>query len=429
MKQKPSASIIRMQRFPQLPNTHPQPHRSRRRRKILLAMPMDNPRRTGIVHYAREVGWIVDTTLPYYHAIGKDLQYFDAGLYDGILAGCERSMPWLPKVLRHFHVPIVDMWMDYPELPYPRVLLDNVGIGRVAAEHLLAKGFRNFLLYSNEIEGVYGSLRRQGFQEALKSAGICGEERIANRRKGQKDRNAATASLASFLSQSAFPIAVFGTKDATASEILDAADQAGLSVPSQVAVIGVDNDPVATELALVPLTSVDSARERAGYEAAELLDRLMDGAAPPSEPILTPPGPVVARRSTDWLATRHPIVTAAIQYIQDHFAEPITADEIAAEAGLSRRHLDNHMLRDTGRTIKDVLNWQRMAFAQNLLVSTRTKVQIVAERSGFSSGENLCKVFRRMVGMTPHQYRERYTTKDSQAGISWQVRGTHMPRQ
>jgi LacI family transcriptional regulator len=180
-----------------------------------------------------------------------------------------------------------------------------------------------------------------------------------------------------------------------------------------VAVVGVDNDPAVTELAPVPLSSVDSARERAGYEAAALLDRLMHGAPPPAAPILIPPGPVVARRSTDVLAVRDPDVAAAIQFVQDHFHEPITAEDVAAHAGVSRRHLQNRILADTGRTIRQTITWQRLEHAQGLLVSTRTKIQLVAQRSGFASGESLCKVFRRLVGVTPEEYRERYTTSDA----------------
>ena len=43
-------------------------------------------------------------------------------------------------------------------------------------------------------------------------------------------------------------------------------------------------------------------------------------------------------------------------------------------------------------------------------VSTRSKIGHVAQRSGFGTGENLCKVFRRLVGMSPEQYRDRYAS-------------------
>jgi LacI family transcriptional regulator len=212
------------------------------------------------------------------------------------------------------------------------------------------------------------------------------------------------------------PLGVMGSNDQIACEVLEAAELAGLAVPSQVAVIGVDNDPLVSELALVPLTSVDSARERAGYEAAMLLDQLMDGAPAPSAPVLIPPGPVVARRSTDALAVRDADVAAAIQFIQDHFHEPITADDVAAHAGVSLRQLQYRILETTGRTIRDTIAAQRIEHAKWSLVSTRTKIQQIAQRCGFGTGESLCKIFRRLVGMTPEQYREHYTTSPAQDG-------------
>jgi len=381
-----------------------------RRRKVLLAMGfISHPRQTGIVHYAREAGWIVDSSLPSYHAVGEDLNYLDIAQYDGVLALCSRAAPWMPDLLRRFAVPVVDMWADYPDEPYPRVLLDHVAAGRAAAEHLIARGFRNLLFFSHAIEGKAAKARGRGFREAVEAAGARPNELVWDHRVQPKGRQARVKWLAAELAKADLPIGVVGENDQIACEVLEAADLAGLSVPSQVAVIGVDNDPLVAELAPVPLTSVESARERAGYEAAALLDRLMSGKPAPSTPILIGPGPVIARRSTDALAVRDPDVAAAIQFIQNHFHEPITADDVAAQAGVSLRHLQYRILDDTGRTIRDTIAWQRLEHAKGLLVSTRAKLRLVAERSGFGTGENLCKVFRRLVGISPEQYRDRYT--------------------
>jgi LacI family transcriptional regulator len=373
-----------------------------------------NPQRqAGIVRYAREVGWVVDSSLPSYHAVGQDVDYLNGAQFDGVLAICSVAAPWLLGLLRSFPVPVVDMWADYPEEPYPRVLLDHVAAGRAAAEHLLARGFRNLAFYSHAIEAKAAAARGRGFRAAAEAAGAQLHELTWDHRVGPKGRQARAAWLAAWLAKVGTPLGVVGANDIMACEVLEAADLAGLAVPRQVAVIGVDNDPAVTELARVPLSSVDSARERAGYEAAALLDRIMDGAPAPSEPILIPPGPVIARRSTDALAVRDPDVATALQFIHDHFHEPITADDVAAQAGVSLRHLQYHILADTGRTIRDTIAWQRLEHAKGLLISTRAKIQVVAQRSGFGTNENLCKVFRRLVGMSPEQYRERYTTSDT----------------
>lgn len=336
--------------------------------------------------------------------------YLDPAQYDGVLALCSIASPWLPELLRNFKCPIVDMWLDYPELPFPRVLLDNVGLGRSGTEHLLAKGFRNLLFYGHSIEGKSIKARAEGFRIVAGGANLKHQALIWDHKLGPKGRQARTAWLAAWLANAELPLGVLGSKDQTACEVLDAAEMAGLQVPGQVAVIGVDNDPAVTELATVPLTSVDSARERVGYEAAALLDRLMDGGPPPVDPIRIPPGPVMARRSTDVLAVCDPEVAEAIQFIREHFAEPITADDVAAQAGVSSRHLLTRIFAETGRTIRDTILWQRLEFAQQLLVTSDTKIQVIAQKSGFGTGENMARVFRRVVGLSPEQYRGSYAS-------------------
>jgi LacI family transcriptional regulator len=371
---------------------------------------VSHERQTGIVRYARQAGWIVDSSLPRYQAVGEDQEYLDASQYDGVITLCSRAAPWLPELLKRFTVPVVDLWADYPGEPYPRVLLDHVAIGRAGGQHLLAKGYRNLLFYTHAIEGKASIGRGQGFREVAEAAGAQHHELQWDHRVGPNGRPARAAWLAAWLAKAELPVGVMGSNDPIACEVLEAAELAGLEVPRQVAVVGGDNDLTVAELALVPLTSVDSAKERIGYEAAALLDRLMAGARPPAEPILVPPGGVIARRSTDALAVRDPDVAAALRFIQEHFHEPITADDIAAQAGISRRHLQDRILANTGRTIHEMITSQRLECAQRLLVSTHTKIQVVAQQSGFGTGEHLCKVFRRLVGMSPEQYRERYTT-------------------
>jgi len=373
-------------------------------------------RQAGIVRYARQAGWIVDWSLPRYHAVGQDQQYLDASQYDGVLALCSKASPWLPELLRTFTIPVVDMWADYPQQRFPRVLLDNVAIGRAAANHLLWRGFKNLLFYTHAIEAKAAEARHEGFAQAGRAAGAQVQQLNWDHRIGPKGRQARAAWLAGWLGRAELPLGVMGSNDSIACEVLEAAELARLAVPRQVAVIGVDNDPAVTELALVPLSSVDSAREHAGYAAAELLDRLMDGAAAPAQPILIPPGPVIARRSTDALAVQDPQVAAAIQFIHDHFHEPITAEQVAAGAGVSRRWLQNRILIHTGRTIHQAITWQRIEHAQRLLAGTRIKIQLVASHSGFGTGENLCKVFRRLLGVTPQQYRERYMGCEPRSG-------------
>src|SRR5688500_17772779 len=259
------------------------------RRRILLAMGFPNhERQLGIIRYARGAGWILDSRLFSFHAIGQDLPYLESSHFDGVLALCSRAAPWLLELVSRMTIPVVDMWADYAD-PFPRVLLDHAAIGRVGAQHLLARGFRDLLFYTHAMEQRVAQPRADAFTEVARAAGARAVQLTWDHRSTALNGQTRIDWLAEQLKRAPPPLGVMGSNDFIACEVLEAAQVAGLDVPRQVAVLGVDDDPLVTDLAVVPLSSIDSARERAGYEAAALLDRLMQGEPAPREPLLIPP--------------------------------------------------------------------------------------------------------------------------------------------
>jgi LacI family transcriptional regulator len=125
----------------------------------------------------------------------------------------------------------------------------------------------------------------------------------------------------------------------------------------------------------------------------------------------------VTRTSTDILAVRDTDVAIAIRYIWEHACDrPITVDDVAAETSLSRRRLQDLFLRHIGHTISDEIRRRRVDHAKRLLVQTRTKVGLIARAAGFGSAERMSKVFRKVVGMTPHDYRDGYRHDEANGG-------------
>jgi LacI family transcriptional regulator len=199
--------------------------------------------------------------------------------------------------------------------------------------------------------------------------------------------------------------------DGEANDISRAALSVGLRIPEDVAVIGVDNDPVYSTLGPVPLTSVDSNRRLAGYRAAEVLERILGGDQWVEKTILIPPEGVVVRQSTDMIAVDDPHVSKALRFVWNHFQEPITVEEVVQASGISRRGLYTRFERIVGHPIYEELMKQRLDRAKQLLRDTDEKLQFIADECGLEDAERLSKSFKRFVGTSPADFRARHHTR------------------
>ncbi|MCP4376505.1 MAG: substrate-binding domain-containing protein [bacterium] len=195
--------------------------------------------------------------------------------------------------------------------------------------------------------------------------------------------------------------------DNQALKVLAACDELGLSVPQDLALVGVDNNEVACELASVPLSSVDIDWQELGHSGAELLSGILDGTAtPPENPVQIAPKSVIMRGSSDICAVDNPDVSAAMAYIWANFRSPINVNDVMEQVAISRCSLYGLFKEHLGRTISSEITRKRMESAEGLLRESDQKVRVVAERSGFSSTIHLIRVFHKVHNCTPSEYRQ-----------------------
>ena len=181
------------------------------------------------------------------------------------------SLPALRAIFDAVDVPRVNVSAAYQHPGLPTVLPDNRRVGRLAGEYLLAQGFRRFC-YVGYPQHDYSRARAAGLRLALEDAGL---EDALIEAEGWDQSPSWYLSLPR-------PIAIMTANDGLAVRVLATLREAGLAVPDDVALIGVDNDDLQCELADPTLSSVDPNARGVGYAAAEMLDRLMDGEAPPA---------------------------------------------------------------------------------------------------------------------------------------------------
>lgn len=366
-------------------------------RDILLALGWYYPEvHLGVARYAREHHWHL--TCDFDEPIPK--RWNGEGVLTLLGAG---EKFW--KQLLTLQVPMVDLAESRPRIELPRVTMDNAAIAKMAAEYFLDKGFRQFAFVHRHEMGV--SLRRRKyFQEVIDNHGY--ECHILSwqqeRRRRVDTREQRKKWLEQRLSELPKPLAVLA-RDNEAVEVLEACLAARLSIPDQVAVLGIDNTETICNCLYISLSSVDPNLELMGYEGAALLDRLIQGEKAPETPIYIPPRGIVERASTDSLATSHPHVATALRFIRDHAAEPIGMDDIVRQVPMSRSGLEKAFREHYVRAPVEQLRHIRLDMAKRMLRDTDHALASIARRTGFQNAHNLCRVFRKQFGVTPKEYR------------------------
>jgi LacI family transcriptional regulator len=322
---------------------------------------------------------------------------------DGIIARVQNRQ--IADLVRQTRLPVVDVLGLVPEAGIPLVHVDDREIARLAAEHLRERGFRHFGYYGLADEN-WSVRRRDYFRNWLGSAGrqlaVCEQPRHDRSQASWENRE---NELARWICSLPKPVGVMVCSDQRGLDFLEACRRARVTVPDAVAVVGVDNDEALCEIAHPPLSSVWPAHNQVGYEAAALLDRLMQGGRPPTAPILIAPSGVKTRQSTDVLAIADPNISQALRVIREQGCLGIGVDDVSAAAGLSRSVLQRRFRKILGKTVhQEILNI-RLQRACTLLTETALPLIEVAEQAGFTHQEYLGVVFRTRFGKTPAQFR------------------------
>jgi LacI family transcriptional regulator len=387
--------------------------RPARKRVLLMLSYYDHRHHAGVARYAGEAGWIIDDAATQERGLPADWSG------DGIIS-FHGADPEFLKYLRALNVPVVDIGEFDEFSDYPRVRTDSRAIGRAAAEFFAAREFRNVGFVANAANGL--QQRRSGaLREAAESL-------------GQTFLEVPLPEIGLLAGRpGALPIGLLAANDLVAVRALAACEEAGLLVPEQVALMGIDNDEYRCAPALVPLTSIDADHERVGYEAAALLDRLMHGEPAPAKPIEVPPRGIVERESTNILAVQDLQVASALRFILQNFRREIGLQEVAASTNLSLRRLQTRFKEHLGRTILQEINGRRVEHAKRLLGGTNLKIRAVATESGFGSAVRLIRVFRQYTHQSPRQYRKEHNRAAAAAASRPQPRDVvaheHGPRE
>jgi LacI family transcriptional regulator len=386
--------------------------RTIRRVGLLISDASDNQRRilNGILAWHREHGHWQIHSRGFLPMMGhRDLAKWKG---DGLIAMIDDARQYA-QILRK-KVPAVNCSARLPTPKVSAVLSDNSAIGRMAASHLLENGFRNFA-FVGETRFMHDLLRFVGFKDALRERGFPCARVVPVFRKRTRylyaEAEIDARQLAHQLKKLAKPLGILAAHDDIGCWTLEACKQAGLAVPDEISIVGVNNHQWLCEMATPHLSSIAQDADKIGYEAAALLDRLMDADATAPRLIQIPPARLVMRASSDALASEDAALARALRFIRNHGCEDVDVSTIARHANLSRRAIELRFRQHLNRSIGEEIERVRMDRARQLLAETIDPVYDVALQSGYRNYHTFCVAFQRAHAIAPTKYREKKRRK------------------
>jgi LacI family transcriptional regulator len=258
----------------------------------------------GVLRYARERGnWECAVDL---HAGGSLRAGRGRSAYDGVVV---RATPRLVARAKRARVPVVNVWLNSPARNVPSVFPDAAASGRMAAEHLIARGLRQFG-HLGDFRNRTSQLQAAAFRAAVSAAGFpCTSQLVP----GDCGKTPAAwkkfqATLEQWIESWALPFGVCIAHDILARHLATVCQRKGIRVPDDAAMVGTFNESVICLHPEPSLSSIDFGFEGIGCLATALLDRLMDGEPPPKKPLWIEPAELAARQSTDVFAASDPVV-------------------------------------------------------------------------------------------------------------------------
>ena len=347
------------------------------------------------------------------HAAAKAADAFDGWI-------CRVVDTRTAKALANCGSPVVDCLCATPEPRFATVKTDADAIGRLAAEHLLQHRFSNFA-FCGYRSVVFSTRRRNAFASFLEKNGIrpsiyrptLHHQNRFGRDFLLGDRIASppdSENLVQWLARLPKPVGVFCCDDLRASHLLSACRSLELSVPSDVAILGVDDDPIYCMFSTPRLSSIDPDAVSIGQTAATTLANMLVDSNTASNPpnLVVPPKGVVERASTDTYPNAPPWFADAISFIRNNATKGISASDVFRHVGFSRTLVERAFRDNMSAPVQKQIVQARIDEVKRLLGSTSLPIKEVATLSGFSSLEYLSRTFATATGLSPTAWRERF---------------------
>jgi len=361
----------------------------------------------GITKYARfQSDWVFHWPIEYRLAKFKQnaLSVLKKIKPDGILM---REPKNIMKIIE-MGIPTVSFTYSRDRFPkIANVIIKNEEIGKMGAKHLLERGFRQFA-YCGFDRWWWSRKRRQSFAKTVSDAGCETYFYKPRFSKAKIDWNKESRAIADWLTVLPKPIGLMACNDDCGQVIMEACKTVDMRIPDDVAIVGVDDDKLICDLSHPPLSSIALNVEKSGYDAAALLNKIMNGEKLEKSDLYIRPVRVVQRQSTDVLTIDDADVVEAIRYIRSHAANPICVNDVVNAVSLSRRVLEKRFREILKHSIHNEIRHTRIEKIIHLLTETQMSISQIAHTMGFPDAAHISRYFCKEKGVSLAAYRKLY---------------------
>lgn len=326
---------------------------------------------------------------------------FPTAEFDGILVAYAET-PEMKR--RHLQMNLPAVFVDYPDpirnrLPRRAFVHDDErSIANAAALCLLAAGnCRAFGYVPSRTPTLWSDMRERAFAREI---GKAGHSVKVFRGDGQN-----RLQLTQWLQALEKPAAVLAAFDDRAVDVLEACRGAGISMPGEVAVLGIGNDELVCEATLPPLSSVAVDFELQGYRAARELHALMLGGRSPRREIRIGARETILRQSTSNSQTAARLADRAMTIIRERALTGISSRDVVSQLQVSRRLADLRFRQVFRKSMLQAITELRLQEVKRLLLATALSADQIAGRCGYRNAEVLRVLFKRATGLTLRQWR------------------------
>ena len=286
--------------------------------------------------------------------------------------------------------------------------VDDWAVGREAAETFSFTGFRSLACLGNGTP--YSDQRIEGFKKAFSNIELPFSVYIEN---GFEDTRYSESfhrpsmEMNKWLELLPKPVGIFAVHDPLGRFLCSACTQLGLEIPTDVSVIGANNDPLVCGLTYPMLSSVSIPWDTLGEQVATAMEKMIAGEKlQTEEPILVQPSGVILRHSANHLALEDPLLRRAMSFLNERMQAQISIGILCEELNIPRRTLERKFKEQFKCTPWEMLCQLRVKKAKQLLAETNHPISMISELAGFNDAERMAVVFKRISGNTPSYFRK-----------------------